>query len=75
MADGAGCVGGSLPHDHAEGEAHEEHARHVAAAEARERAEERPEERRFDAGQLRRAVVMAEVLDRPVSLRPRRRVG
>ena len=70
--DAEGCVGGSLPHDHAEGESREEHARHIAAMEARDRAEAPQEARNIDVRQLRRAVVMAEILDRPKALRVRR---
>ena len=73
--DGEGCVGGSMPHDHTEGESHDEHGRHVAAMQAREKAEAAVTPREVDARALRRAVVMAEILDRPVSLRARRRAG
>ena len=75
--DDEGCVGGSMPHDHAEGESRTEHAAHIAAMEARDRtdaAAHRGSPRAVDAAQMRRAVVMAEILDRPVSLR-RRRAG
>lgn len=76
-ADDEGCVGGSMEHDHAEGESREEHGRHMAAMQAREAAEAAAQAARpaVDAAQLRRAVVMAEILDRPVSLRARRRAG
>ena len=73
--DDEGCVGGSLPHDHAEGERREEHDRHRAAMEAREREEAAMDHAGIDARQLRRAVVMAEILDRPRALRMRWRLG
>lgn len=73
--DDEGCVGGSMPHDHAEGESHAEHGRHIAAMQARDRDETALARAGVDIAQLRRAVVMAEVLDRPVSLRRRRRAG
>lgn len=73
--DDEGCLGGSMPHGHAEGESRAEHGRHVAAMEARDREEAVLERKGLDARAMRRAVVMAEVLDRPVSLRARRRAG
>ena len=48
---------------------------HVAAMQARDRDETALARAGVDIAQLRRAVVMAEVLDRPVSLRRRRRAG
>ena len=76
VVDGEGCVGGSMAHDHDEGERRQEHARHLEAARRREAVEVLQEaeaelQRRSRAAELRRAVVMAEVLDRPVALRPR----
>ena len=76
LLDDEGCVGGSMDHDHDEGESRREHAQHVEAAKRREASEmlERAEaERRqtVNTRRLRQAVVMAEVLDRPVALRPR----
>ena len=70
-ADDEGCLGGSLPHGHEEGESREEHARHIAAMEARDKNEAALEIRGFDARQLRRAVVISEILDRPKALRRR----
>ena len=78
--DEEGCVGGSLPHSHEEGERRAEHAEHLYAA-------DRQNERALNAHaasqelkdvnieQLRRAVIMAEILDRPKALKrpvPRR---
>ena len=83
LLDEEGCVGGSMDHDHAEGEGRAEHARHIDAVKRREAAEllERAEaDNRAEnrVRRLREAVVMAEVLNRPVALRPRgigRRAG
>ena len=78
--DEEGCVGGSMPHSHEEGESRAEHAEHLYAA-------GRQSEMALNAHavsqelnsanieQLRRAVIMAEILDRPKALRrpaPRR---
>ena len=75
-ADEEGCLGGSMAHDHAEGESRAEHAGHLAAAKRREAEElltQAEAERRtqLNAQKLRQAVVMAEVLGRPKALRPR----
>ena len=74
LNDGEGCVGGSMPHTHTEGESRAEHDRHreaVRRREARETIERESSEREaFRRSQdLRRAIVMAEVLNRPVALR------
>lgn len=74
--DGEGCVGGSLEHDHTEGESHEEHARHVAALRQREREEALSAQAAADLAEmnvrkLRQAVVMAEVLGKPKALQKR----
>ena len=69
--DEEGCLGGSMPHGHEEGESREEHSRHIAAMEAREKAEVAVSPKGIDARQLRRAVVMSEVLGRPKALRRR----
>ena len=75
--DDEGCVGGSMEHVHTEGETHEEHRRHVEILRQREReetlaAEAATELAEMNLQKLRRAVVMAEILDKPVSLRRRR---
>ena len=75
--DDEGCVGGSMEHIHTEGETHEEHRRHVEILRQREReetlaAEAATELAEMNLQKLRRAVVMAEILDKPVSLRRRR---
>ena len=75
LTDDEGCVGGSLPHDHEEGEGHEEHARHMADYARRELDERTREEHAGHAGlnlsDVRRAVVMAEILGKPKALQRR----
>ena len=69
--DEEGCVGGSMEHSHEEGESRAEHARHIAAMEARdadEAATSHPKPA-IDAAAMRRAVVMSEVLGRPRAMR------
>lgn len=78
--DEEGCIGGSLPHSHEEGERRAEHAEHLyAAGRQSERALHAQavsqELKDVNIEQLRRAVIMAEILDRPKALRrpvPRR---
>ena len=76
MLDEEGCVGGSMAHTHEEGESRAEHKRHQEAA-RRQEAEENlavqaaMEMREMNLHRLRRAVVMAEILDRPKALRRR----
>lgn len=77
MGDGEGCVGGSMAHDQHEGESRAEHRRHMAAIERREAAEAEAgragrETADLNTRRLRQAVIMAEVLDRPVALRSNR---
>ena len=77
MLDEEGCVGGSMAHDHTEGERRSEHAKHVAAMKTRDEAEAKSAEAPrtlggLDAAQMRRAIVMAEILDKPKALRARR---
>ena len=73
LSDDEGCVGGSLPHDHSEGESHEDHARHMAAYAQRE-LDERTHEARagLALSDVRRAVVMAEILGKPRALQRRK---
>ena len=71
--DGEGCVGGSLPHVHTEGESHEEHRRHELERELREAEESIAAQTARDMAamnvhRLRQAVIMSEILDRPVAL-------
>ena len=78
--DDEGCVGGSMKHEHTEGETHEEHRRHVEALHQREREESLATEAAVELAEmnlqkLRHAVVMAEILDKPVALRRRRYGG
>ena len=67
-----------MPHAHTEGETYEEHRRHVEELNRREAEESRAilaaeELHALNLQKLRSAVVMAEVLDKPVALRRRRR--
>ena len=76
LLDEEGCVGGSMEHDHDEGESRAEHARHLTEAKRREAEElliQADTQRRaqVSAQKLREAVVMAEVLGKPRALRPR----
>lgn len=69
-----GYAGGSMPDIHTEGESPAEHRRHVAAVKQREAAETarhlaESEHKNVKLQDLRRAVVMSEILDKPVSLR------
>lgn len=71
--DDHGCIGGSMPDHEAEGEALAEHAMHEKNRAERLKAEAnavRAEDlRRPTAADLRKAVVMSEILNKPVSLR------
>ena len=74
LSDDEGCVGGSMAHEHTEGETREEHRRHVDELHRREAEETRAtlaaqELATLNVQRMRRAVVMAEILDRPVALR------
>lgn len=68
--DADGCIGGSLGAHEEEGESHAEHAHHLARAEREDEAA-KPQSRRPTRSDLRRAVVMKEILDSPVSMRRR----
>ena len=75
-ADDEGCVGGSMAHTHDEGESRAEHDRHMKAAMRREAdeslaAQAAQELSEMNIHRLRRAVVVAEILDRPKALRRR----
>ena len=69
--DADGCIGGSLGVHEEEGESRTEHAQHLARAD-RENESAKPLLRRATRSDLRRAVVMKEILDSPVSMRHRR---
>ena len=72
--DEHGCIGGSMPDHEAEGESIAEHAAHEQNRRqklAEEAALSVEAFRKPSAADLRRAVVMSEVLDKPVSLRGR----
>ena len=76
FADEEGCVGGSLGGHDEEGESRAEHAEHLDRADkalAAETAGNRRAESLRAAGiaQLRQAVVMSEILDKPKALRRR----
>lgn len=73
--DEHGCIGGSMPNHNAEGEKQAEHAAHERERRqhlAAEAAVRRENLRHPTATELRNAVVMSEILDKPVSLRRRR---
>ena len=75
-ADDEGCVGGSMAHTHEEGESRAEHDRHMKAALRREADESLAAQAALELSEmnihrLRRAVVVAEILDRPKALRRR----
>ena len=73
--DDHGCIGGSMPEHEAEGETIAEHAQHEQNRRqklAEESALSAASFRKPSAADLRRAVVMSEVLDKPVALRGRR---
>ena len=63
--DADGCIGGSIESHEEEGESLAEHTAHLPAIPAAPQ----PRSRRVGASDLRRAVVMSEILNRPVSLR------
>ena len=78
--DEEGCLGGSMEHEHTEGESRAEHGQHLEAmreAALREREARELEEASarpavlgdLDLAALRRAVIISEVLDRPKALR------
>ena len=74
--DDEGCVGGSMAHTHDEGESRAEHDRHMKAALRREADESLAAQAALELSEmnihrLRRAVVVAEILDRPKALRRR----
>ncbi len=74
--DAHGCIGGSMPVHSAEGESLAEHAQHEL--ERRQHLQQNAPViaveslRRPSQQELRRAIVMSEVLDKPVSLKGRR---
>ena len=71
-ADKEGCIGGSIPHTQHEGESRAEHAEHMKRAAVS--AVETPGEqirKSLSAAEMRKAVIMSEILDRPKALRRR----
>lgn len=76
VQDEHGCIGGSMPDHEAEGESRDEHAAHEKKRAERLKAESQTASRenpgKPSVSDLRKAVVMAEILDKPVSLRRRR---
>ena len=74
IPDEEGCVGGSMAHEHTEGESAEEHGAHIEQMRLRDAQEEesaRAALGEIDAQALRRAVIAAEVLGRPKALKRR----
>ena len=74
IPDEEGCVGGSMAHEHTEGESAEEHGAHIEEMRLRDAQEEesaRAALGEIDAQALRRAVIAAEVLGRPKALKRR----
>ena len=74
VTDADGCIGGSLGEHREEGESRAEHAEHVARRDAALAAEhsiaaEAAKLRNANRDELRRAVVMAEILGKPKALR------
>ena len=69
------CFGGSMAHGHSEGVSRADHARRMAAIDAKASEGLVPAASAIDAAALRRAVVMAEVLGRPRALRRAGRPG
>ena len=72
--DEHGCIGGSMPIHSAEGESLAEHAAHEQNRQLRlqqETAIHATDLRKPTAADLRKAVVMSEILDKPVALRRR----
>ena len=72
--DAHGCIGGSMPIHSAEGESLAEHAAHEQNRQLRlqqETAIHATDLRKPTAADLRKAVVMSEILDKPVALRRR----
>ena len=68
------CIGGSMAHTHTEGVSRAAHARRMAAIDADHETSD-AQSGAFDARDLRRAVVMAEVLGKPKALRRAQRPG
>lgn len=76
FTDKEGCVGGSLNVHTEEGESHSEHAEHMKRMEANATARSAASEyaaalKHAQRADLRRAVIMSEILDKPVALRKR----
>lgn len=76
VQDDQGCVGGSLVHHDEEGETRDEHASHLRemARDERDREEARQTAaaiRQAGMAQMRRAVILSEILDKPKALRRR----
>lgn len=75
--DDEGCVGGSMAHTQHEGESRAEHRQHLEKIQHQEQEETLAAQAALELAELnvhrlRRAVVMAEILDRPRALRARR---
>lgn len=71
FADVEGCVGGSIAHTQHEGESSAEHALHMKRSAPKPAEPEAPAAsmHRLSTADLRKAVVMSEILDKPKALR------
>lgn len=74
VTDEAGCIGGSLGAHAEEGEHPSEHAQHLKARDDALAAEstQAGELRNISVQELRKAVIVSEILDKPLALRRRR---
>lgn len=76
ISDDQGCIGGSLPHTQHEGESREEHTAHMRHIQAEEQIAARTEDiahelHTMNLQQLRRAVIVSEILGKPKAFRKR----
>jgi len=75
FTDDEGCVGGSMHEHKEEGEHHADHAQHLRERDealTREAGQSRADDlRNVSVRELRRAVIVSEILDKPVALRRR----
>lgn len=74
VEDHEGCVGGSLGAHAEEGESRQEHEAHLRRQEQTRETAPMPQAaafRRLDAAEMRRAVILSEILDKPKALRRR----
>lgn len=74
ISDDQGCIGGSLPHTQHEGESREEHTAHMRHIQAEEQISAQTEDiarelHTMNLQQLRRAVIVSEILGKPKAFR------